>query len=169
MKQKSTRVEQIEQIKKKRSTLPNVDSLTHEILNGDKTALAKAITLIESANPEHYNLANKLLEKCLSKKNKSIRIGITGVPGAGKSTFIEALGSYLTGNDKKVAVLAVDPTSSLSKGSILGDKTRMETLANQPNAFIRPSPSGDSLGGVSRKTRESILLCEAAGYEVIFS
>lgn len=167
MKQNNTRAEQIEQIKKKRNALPSVELLVKGIVNGDKSSLAKAITLIESTNPDHFDLANTLLENCISKKTSSIRIGITGVPGVGKSTFIEALGSFLTKANKRVAVLAVDPSSSLSKGSILGDKTRMETLANEPNAFIRPSPSGDSLGGVSRKTRESILLCEAAGYEVI--
>lgn len=129
--------------------------------------LAKAITLLESTNPEHFEKANAVIEKCLSRPNSSIRLGITGVPGVGKSSFIETLGILLTSMDKKVAVLAVDPTSSLSKGSILGDKTRMQTLSKDPNAFIRPSPSGTSLGGVAQKTRESIILCEAAGYDVI--
>lgn len=129
--------------------------------------LAKAITLLESTNPEHYEKANAVIEKCLAKPNASIRLGITGVPGVGKSSFIETLGSTLTSLGKKVAVLAVDPTSSLSKGSILGDKTRMQKLSKDPNAFIRPSPSGTSLGGVAQKTRESIILCEAAGYDVI--
>lgn len=129
--------------------------------------LAKAITLLESTNPAHYEKANGVIEKCLAKPNASIRLGITGVPGVGKSSFIETLGSTLTNLGKKVAVLAVDPTSSLSKGSILGDKTRMQELSKDPNAFIRPSPSGTSLGGVAQKTRESIILCEAAGYDVI--
>ncbi|MEO1012121.1 MAG: methylmalonyl Co-A mutase-associated GTPase MeaB, partial [Bacteroidota bacterium] len=111
--------------------------------------------------------SNRILEQCLAQKKETIRIGITGVPGVGKSTFIEAFGKELTALGKKVAVLAVDPTSSVSKGSILGDKTRMEDLVNDPNAFIRPSPSGDSLGGVARKTRETIILCEAAGYDII--
>ena len=129
--------------------------------------LAKAITLLESTNPEHFEKANTVIEKCLAKSHNSIRLGITGVPGVGKSSFIEVLGKMLTSEGKKVAVLAVDPTSTLSKGSILGDKTRMEDLAKDPSAFIRPSPSGTSLGGVARKTRESIILCEAAGYDVI--
>ena len=129
--------------------------------------LAKAITLLESTNPQHYEKANAVIERCLAKPNTSIRLGITGVPGVGKSSFIETLGGTLTALGKKVAVLAVDPTSSLSKGSILGDKTRMQELSKDPNAFIRPSPSGTSLGGVAQKTRESIILCEAAGYDVI--
>lgn len=144
-----------------------VEILTDGILKGDKAILAKAITLLESANPEHFEKANAVIEKCLSIPSKSIRVGITGVPGVGKSSFIEIFGMMLTKMGKKVAVLAVDPTSSLSKGSILGDKTRMESLSKDPNAFIRPSPSGESLGGVARKTRESIVLCEAAGYDVI--
>ena len=129
--------------------------------------LAKAITLLESTNPQHYEKANAVIERCLAKPNTSIRLGITGVPGVGKSSFIETLGGTLTALGKKVAVLVVDPTSSLSKGSILGDKTRMQELSKDPNAFIRPSPSGTSLGGVAQKTRESIILCEAAGYDVI--
>ncbi|SNZ00301.1 methylmalonyl Co-A mutase-associated GTPase MeaB [Flagellimonas pacifica] len=137
------------------------------IVQGDKAILAKAITLLESSNPEHFEKANKIIEKCLAKSNKSVRIGVTGVPGVGKSSFIEVFGSTLTKQGKKVAVLAVDPSSTLSKGSILGDKTRMRALSKDPNAFIRPSPSGESLGGVARKTRESIILCEAAGYDVI--
>lgn len=145
----------------------NVDRLYNGIINGQYSHLAQAITLIESAKPDHFELANELLTKCLTERKTSIRVGITGVPGVGKSTFIESFGKHLTAMGKKVAVLAVDPTSSVSKGSILGDKTRMETLAKDPNAFIRPSPAGDSLGGVSRKTRESIILFEAAGYEII--
>ncbi len=137
------------------------------ILEGNQALLAQAITLLESTNPNHFKKANKVIERCLAQPNQSIRIGITGVPGVGKSSFIEVFGKMLISQGKRVAVLAVDPTSSLSKGSILGDKTRMETLSKDPNAFIRPSPSGSSLGGVARKTRESIILCEAAGYDVI--
>ena len=138
-----------------------------QITNGNISYLSKAITLIESSNQKHAIKASEILEGCLPHANNSIRIGITGVPGVGKSTFIEAFGKYLTSQHKKVAVLAVDPTSSLNQGSILGDKTRMESLVNDKNAFIRPSPSGDSLGGVTRKTRESITLCEAAGFDYI--
>jgi LAO/AO transport system kinase len=138
------------------------------ILKGDRTVLSRAITLIESNLPEHSEKAQQIIEKCLPKTGKSIRIGITGVPGAGKSTFIESIGNYLISKEHTLAVLAIDPSSEKSKGSILGDKTRMETLATNPNAFIRPSPSAGSLGGVARKTRESILLCEAAGFDVIF-
>ncbi|TRO63955.1 methylmalonyl Co-A mutase-associated GTPase MeaB [Christiangramia sabulilitoris] len=141
--------------------------LLKDLLNGNKTALSRGITLIESNQPAHRNQAEFLIEGALPYAHKSMRIGITGVPGVGKSTFIESFGSYLIEKGKKVAVLAVDPSSSVSHGSILGDKTRMENLVTKPNAFIRPSPSGDSLGGVARKTRESILLCEAAGFNVI--
>lgn len=137
------------------------------IFDGDTTILGKAITLIESANPKHVEMARIIIDRCLSKKGNSIRIGITGVPGVGKSTFIEAFGKLLTSLGKKVAVLAVDPTSTFSKGSILGDKTRMQELAKDSNAYIRPSPAGQSLGGVGRKTRETIILCEAAGYDII--
>jgi len=138
-----------------------------QITNGNISFLSKAITLVESNNQKHHMKASEILEGCLPHAKKSIRIGITGVPGVGKSTFIEAFGKHLTKLNKKVAVLAIDPTSSLNKGSILGDKTRMESLVNDENAFIRPSPSGDSLGGVTRKTRESITLCEAAGFDYI--
>ena len=134
---------------------------------GDNTALAKAITLIESSRHQDMEPAEHLVTRCLQVKTNSIRIGITGVPGVGKSTFIEAFGSYLTSLGKRVAVLAVDPSSSVTKGSILGDKTRMEKLSNDPNAFIRPSPAQDSLGGVAKRTRETIILCEAAGFDVI--
>lgn len=137
------------------------------VIAADKMILSKAITLVESSNKSHQQLAQDLLKEILPNTGNSIRIGITGPPGAGKSTFIESIGLYLTKNDLKVAVLAVDPSSSLSKGSILGDKTRMEKLSNEKNAFIRPSPSGGTLGGVAKKTRETILLCEAAGYDVI--
>jgi LAO/AO transport system kinase len=134
---------------------------------GNVRALAKAITLIESRNLDHSLAATTLLDELLPATGKSIRIGISGVPGAGKSTFIEAFGMYLLQQGHKVAVLAVDPSSQLSGGSILGDKTRMEELARQANAFIRPSPAGQTLGGVARKTRETMLVCEAAGYDVI--
>ncbi|WP_210423707.1 methylmalonyl Co-A mutase-associated GTPase MeaB [Croceivirga thetidis] len=161
------RASQIQNIKSKRIEKVSVDELFDGISKGQYPELAKGITLIESTRPEDFEMANLLLTKCLSIQNSSLRIGITGVPGVGKSTFIESFGSYLTKMGKKVAVLAVDPTSSISKGSILGDKTRMEALVKDPNAFVRPSPAGDSLGGVSRKTRESIVLCEAAGFEII--
>jgi len=141
--------------------------LLKDLLEGNKTALGRGITLIESNQKTHQKQAEFLIEGALPHAHRSIRIGITGVPGVGKSTFIESLGSYLIDQGKKVAVLAVDPSSSVSHGSILGDKTRMEKLVTKSNAFIRPSPSGDSLGGVARKTRESILLCEAAGFDVI--
>ena len=136
------------------------------VLAGDRTILAQAITLIESLRPEDSPLAQEILEACLPHTGHSMRVGITGVPGVGKSTFIEALGTYLTKErGERIAVLAVDPSSQVSRGSILGDKTRMEGLANDPLAFIRPSPSGGSLGGVARRTRETMLLCEAAGYQ----
>jgi LAO/AO transport system kinase len=145
----------------------SVDKFVSEILNSNISYLSRAITLVESNNSKHQAKANLILEQCLPHSNKSVRIGITGVPGVGKSTFIEVFGKYLTRLGKKVAVLAIDPSSSIQKGSILGDKTRMETLVNDENAFIRPSPSGESLGGVARKTRETITLCEAAGFDVI--
>jgi LAO/AO transport system kinase len=152
---------------KKKNTSLNPATLAEDIKAGARTALAKGITLIES-NAEHdFQTAQTLLHKLLPESGRSIRVGITGVPGAGKSTFIESFGSYLCGLGHEVAVLAVDPTSSLTGGSILGDKTRMEKLARNPRAFIRPSPSGGKLGGVHRKTRETMLLCEAAGFDVI--
>nr|WP_321233476.1 methylmalonyl Co-A mutase-associated GTPase MeaB [uncultured Psychroserpens sp.] len=157
----------IKNIQQKRKAQPKVKDLVSEILNGNITALSRAITLVESSNPKHLEKANAIIKLCLPHANSSIRIGITGVPGVGKSTFIEAFGMHLTSIEKKVAVLAVDPSSSLSKGSILGDKTRMEDLVKNANAFIRPSPSGSSLGGVARKTRETIILCEAAGFDTI--
>ena len=134
---------------------------------GNIRALAKAITLVESRNLDHSLAATTLLDELLPDTGKAIRIGISGVPGAGKSTFIEAFGLHLTAKGHKVAVLAVDPSSQRSGGSILGDKTRMEELARDGRAFIRPSPAGDTLGGVARKTRETMLICEAAGYDVI--
>lgn len=163
----NTNLDAIRAIKKKRLKQPSSEELVADIIKGDRTALSRAITLIESNNSEHTSKANAVIKACLPYANKSIRIGITGVPGVGKSTFIEAFGTYLTNIGKEVAVLAVDPSSSLSRGSILGDKTRMEELVKNPNAFIRPSASGTSLGGVARKTRESIILCEAAGFDTI--
>ncbi len=150
----------------KKKTLSSSD-LVSGILKHNQTALSQAITIIESRAQKHQNQAKEIIEQCLPHANKSIRIGITGVPGVGKSTFIESFGKLLIANGKKVAVLTVDPSSSISHGSILGDKTRMEELVKEPNAFIRPSASGDTLGGVARKTRETIILCEAAGFDVI--
>lgn len=155
------------QFKSKRTKLLDSDTLIKGILNHNTTDLSRAITLIESTNPKHKQQANVILKQCLPHSNKSIRIGITGVPGVGKSTFIEALGKHLTKQGKHVAVLAIDPSSSVTKGSILGDKTRMQSLVNDKNAYIRPSASGNSLGGVARKTRETIILCEAAGFDII--
>ena len=152
---------------KSRSKQFSVDEFVTNILAGNIPFLSRAITLVESTNVAHQQKANEILERCLPHANKSIRIGITGVPGVGKSTFIESYGKFLTNQDKKVAVLAIDPTSSVNKGSILGDKTRMEELVTDKNAFIRPSPSGTSLGGVAQKTRETIILCEAAGFDTI--
>jgi len=137
------------------------------IKEGNRSILAKAITLIESSLPKHRKLAQEIIQACLPLSRKSIRIGISGVPGVGKSTFIESFGKSLTEQKHKVAVLAIDPSSSRSKGSILGDKTRMELLSRDKNAFIRPSPSAGSLGGVAQKTRETIILCEAAGFDII--
>jgi LAO/AO transport system kinase len=139
----------------------------HGVLAGERRALAKAITLIESTHPGHRQRAHALLEALLPHAGRSLRIGITGVPGVGKSTFIEALGLHLIGNGHRVAVLAVDPSSSISGGSILGDKTRMERLSQREEAFIRPSPAGGSLGGVAEKTREALLICEAAGFDIV--
>ncbi len=138
------------------------------ILAGNTTILSQAITLIESANPQHYAQAQQIIEHCLPHSGRSVRIGITGVPGAGKSSFIEAVGGLVTGLKHRLAVLAIDPSSERSGGSILGDKTRMETISTSDDVFIRPSPSAGSLGGVARKTRETIILCEAAGFDVIF-
>ena len=157
----------LEKIVSQRKLQPTAEELIKGILAQDKVALSRAITLIESTNPEHLAKANEIIQGCLPYANKSIRIGITGVPGVGKSTFIEAFGTYLTTIGKKVAVLAVDPSSTISHGSILGDKTRMEELVKNENAYIRPSASGETLGGVARKTRETIILCEAAGFDTI--
>jgi LAO/AO transport system kinase len=157
----------IKTLKERRQEQPSVEYLVNAIIKGDMTALSRAITLVESSNPNHLEKANAIIKGCLPYANQSVRIGITGVPGVGKSTFIETFGTYLTSLGKKVAVLAIDPSSTVTKGSILGDKTRMEDLVKSKNAFIRPSPSGTSLGGVARKTRESIMLCEAAGFDTI--
>jgi LAO/AO transport system kinase len=141
--------------------------LTHEVASGDRRALARAITLVESTKASDRDTAEALLTALLPRTGKSVRLGISGAPGAGKSTFIEAFGQYLTGEGHKVAVLAIDPSSRRSGGSILGDKTRMEKLARDPNAFIRPSPAGTTLGGVARRTREAMLLAEASGFDVV--
>ena len=138
------------------------------ILKGNITILSQAVTLVESSKYEHQQMAQEIIEKCLPHAGKSVRIGITGVPGAGKSTSIDAFGMHLIGQGRKLAGLAIDPSSERSKGSILGDKTRMEKLSVHPKSFIRPSPSAGSLGGVARKTRETIVLCEAAGFDKIF-
>lgn len=154
-------------LRRKKSVL-SVEALIKGILEGDKLILSQAITLVESTRKEHRVKAQKVIEACLPHRKKSIRIGITGVPGVGKSTFIEALGTYVDKQNHKLAVLAIDPSSGLSKGSILGDKTRMQHLTANEKVFIRPSPTGSSLGGVARKTRETIMLCEAAGFDTIF-
>ncbi|MEI6455410.1 MAG: methylmalonyl Co-A mutase-associated GTPase MeaB [bacterium] len=181
----------VKKIRGQRRSLPGKNEFLTGIFSGNRTILSKAITLIESSLPLHQKLAQEIITECLKSRQStvgsqqdtvspsdqpssiqyplsSIRVGITGVPGVGKSTFIEALGTYLTAKGHKIAVLAIDPSSTRSKGSILGDKTRMEELSVDPNAFIRPSPSAGSLGGVARKTRETIILCEAAGFDVIF-
>ena len=145
----------------------DVEATANAIRAGDRVALARAITLVESKRDDHRAQAQQLLEQILPHTGHAIRIGITGIPGVGKSTFIEAFGLHLANQGKKVAVLAVDPSSPFAGGSILGDKTRMEELSRHDNAFIRPSPSEGSLGGVAHKTRETMLLCEAAGYDVI--
>jgi LAO/AO transport system kinase len=153
-------------ISKKRTEL-STENFVKGVLDNDRTILSRAITLIESNSPAHNSKAQEVLNRILPSTGNSIRIGITGFPGAGKSTFIESLGLYLMEQGHKVAVLAIDPSSTVTKGSILGDKTRMERLSREKNCFIRPSPSQGTLGGVARKSRETILVCEAAGYDVI--
>ncbi len=147
--------------------LPDAAALAQGIREGSRTALARAITLVESSRADHQEIAQKLLAELLPDTGKAVRLGLSGAPGVGKSTFTEAFGQFLTGEGHKVAVLAIDPSSARTGGSILGDKTRMELLARNPNAFIRPSPSGGTLGGVARRTREAMLLTEAAGYDVV--
>lgn len=146
----------------------STDEYVTGILDGDRVTLSQAITLLESTRPDHRKTARTVVEECLPHSGDSIRVAITGVPGVGKSTFIETLGKRLVAEDHRLAVLTVDPSSERSKGSILGDKTRMGGLASEENAFIRPSPTGGSLGGVAPRTREAILLCEAAGYGTVF-
>lgn len=151
-----------------RRALPSIEQFVQGILAADRVLLGQAITLVESARRDHQALAREIIGRLLATQQPdSLRIGITGSPGVGKSTLIEALGTHLTSQGKRVAVLAIDPSSAVSQGSILGDKTRMEQLSTSPLAFIRPSPSGDSLGGVARKTRETILLVEAAGFDTV--
>lgn len=156
----------INRIRNKRKKQPS-KAYIDGIRTGDRIMLSRAITLVESAKPQDQKKAQAIIEGCMDSRASSIRIGITGIPGVGKSTFIEALGGHLLGRRDKLAVLAIDPTSSRTKGSILGDKTRMETLSNRDDVYIRPSPTSGSLGGVARKTRETILLCEAAGFDTI--
>lgn len=155
-------------LKRGKRQILSPDQYVEGIRNGNITLLSQAVTLVESNKSEHQKVAQEVIIKCLPHAGNAIRVGITGVPGAGKSTFIEALGKQITGSGGKLAVLAIDPSSERSKGSILGDKTRMEELSSDPNAYIRPSPAAGSLGGVARKTREIIILCEAAGFNTIF-
>jgi LAO/AO transport system kinase len=151
----------------RRRTKLSIDEYVEGVLGCDKTILGRAITLIESQSPVHYQTARQVLQRLQPHTGKSLRVGITGVPGAGKSTLIETLGCHLIESGHKVAVLAIDPSSTVSRGSILGDKTRMEKLSRQEACFIRPSPSSGTLGGVARKSRETLMLCEAAGFDVI--
>lgn len=151
---------------KKRTQL-DLQAFVDGILSGNRVVLSQAITLIESIQPKHQTLAQGIIEYCLPHSGKSLRIGLTGTPGVGKSTFIDSFGKQILEENRLLAVLAIDPSSQLTRGSILGDKTRMQYLSVHPQVFIRPSPAGDSLGGVARKTRESIILCEAAGFDTI--
>jgi LAO/AO transport system kinase len=163
----SVNPEAVTRLGKNRKKKYTVEEYVEGILSGNRTILSQAITLLESSNYKHSEIAQIIIEKCLPHSARSIRIGITGVPGAGKSTFIETFGKLITSKGKKLAVLAIDPSSEHTRGSILGDKTRMEKLSIDPNAFIRPSPAAGTLGGVARKTRETIILCEAAGFDTI--
>jgi len=158
----------VDKLKKAKKNLPSTEELFLGLREGNISMLGQAITLVESSLDQHQKGAQDLVSACLPHSGKSFRVGITGVPGAGKSTFIEALGKHIIHQGGKLAVLAIDPSSERSKGSILGDKTRMEELAANPSAFIRPSPTGGTLGGVARKTRETIILCEAAGFDTLF-
>jgi len=158
----------IDRLKKSKKKQYSTSQLLQGIREGNIPLLSQAITLIESSLSKHQNEAQELIAACLPYSGSAFRLGITGVPGAGKSTFIEALGQHLIDKGRKLAVLAIDPSSERSRGSILGDKTRMEELAGRREAYIRPSPSGGTLGGVARKTRETIILCEAAGFDTIF-
>ncbi len=158
----------VEKFRKHRKRLLEAGDYVNGILSGDRSLLSQAITIIESALPNHQELAREIIRGCLPHAGNSVRIGITGVPGVGKSTFIESLGIRITKAGNRLAVLAIDPSSERSGGSIMGDKTRMEDLSSDPNSFIRPSSSGGSLGGVARKTRENIILCEACGFNVVF-
>jgi LAO/AO transport system kinase len=158
----------VDQLKQTKKRIYSADELFKGIRQGNISMLGQAITLVESSLESHQGVAQELLASCLPFTGNAFRVGITGVPGAGKSTFIESLGKHILGKGGRLAVLAIDPSSERSSGSILGDKTRMEDLAGSNQAFIRPSPSGGTLGGVSRKTRETIILCEAAGFDTIF-
>jgi LAO/AO transport system kinase len=158
----------VSRLRRSRKKLYDAPYYFEGIRRGDRVVLSQAITLVESTLREDQTLAQEIIEQCLPFSGNSIRIGITGVPGVGKSTFIEAFGSMLSARDHRIAVLAIDPSSSRTKGSILGDKTRMEDLSRDPNAFIRPSPSAGTLGGVARKTWETVILCEASGFDIIF-
>lgn len=169
-KEESDRAAQIERLLKKRrmrNQSQTAEYLSERIMLGDEQALSESITLLESTRSQDQDKAQAILKACLGNTGNALRIGITGVPGVGKSTFIESFGSFLAEQGKKVAVMAIDPSSGISGGSILGDKTRMQTLSVHPNAFIRPTATSGSLGGVARRTRETILLCEAAGYEIV--
>lgn len=164
----SVNPEVLRNLGRRRRKAYTVDEYVEGIFNGDRTILSQAITLVESSLPGHYEMAQQVIERCLPASSRSIRIGITGVPGAGKSTFIDTFGTMLTHHyGRRLAVLAIDPSSQQSHGSIMGDKTRMERLSTDPDAFIRPSPSAGTLGGVARKTRETAILCEAAGFDTI--
>lgn len=164
----SVNADAIQKLKNSKAPQISIKDYIAGIKQGNRMILSKAITLVESALPVHQELAQQLIEQCLPLSGNSLRLGITGVPGVGKSTFIESFGLHIINLGRRVAVLAIDPSSSRSKGSILGDKTRMEDLANNPAAFIRPSASSGTLGGVARKTNETIILCEAAGFDTIF-
>jgi LAO/AO transport system kinase len=163
----SVNEEMIQRLKTHKRRELSLEEIIDGIKKGDRSILSRGITLVESNLPRHQEMARTIVDQCISHSGKSIRIGITGVPGVGKSSFIESFGTYITSHGHKLAVLAIDPSSERSKGSILGDKTRMVELSANANAFIRPSPSAGALGGVARKTRETILLCEAAGFDVI--